>query len=184
MTPLNKYPWEATHLIVIAGVIAVLVLGTLLFGVPLGKAPRVSEPAAISQPVPAVGTEQSDPRKVTVGPREISNRYTLLSVDRKTVSSERDELVVKLQVESLAMEGLSSPFESDMLEIASPGVQPINPSAPFRSPVPSRSSRDQDIVFSIPPSLNLSHATLRIHYYIYRGEISLNLPLLDKRTTY
>jgi hypothetical protein len=173
--PLEKYTWEATHFIVIAGVIIVLTLGTLLFGVPFGKAPHVSEPAAISQPVPAVGTEQSDPHKVTVGPREISNRYTLLSVDRKTVSSERDELVVRLHIESLAMDGLSSPFESDMLDIASPGVQPINPSAPFRFPVPSGNTRDQDIVFSIPPSLNLSHATLRIHYYNYQREIPLNL---------
>jgi hypothetical protein len=175
VTPLEKYTWEATHLSVIAGVIAVLVLGTLLFGVPLGKAPHVSEPAAISQPVPAVGTEQSDPRKVTVGPREISNRYTLLSVDRRAVSSEKDELVVKLHVESLAMDGLASPFESDMLDIASPGVQPINPSAPFRFPVSSGNTRDQDIVFSIPPSLNLNHAMLRIHYYNYQREIPLKL---------
>jgi hypothetical protein len=175
VTPLEKYTWEATHLIVIAGVITVLMLGTLLFGVPFGKIPHVSEPAAISQPVPAVGTEQSDPRKVTVGPREISNRYTLLSVDRRAVSSERDALVVKLHIESLAMDGLASPFESDMLDITSPGVQPIKPRAPFRFPVPSGTARDQEIVFGIPPSLDLNHATLRIHYYIYQGEIPLKL---------
>jgi hypothetical protein len=60
-----------------------------------------------------------------------------------------------------------------MLDITSQGLKPISPSTPFRLPVPSGSTRDQEIVFSIPPSLNLNHATLRIHYYNYQGEIAL-----------
>jgi hypothetical protein len=89
------------------------------------------------------------------------------------ISSKSGELVMRLHVESLAMENLVSPFESGMLDITSPGLQPINPSTSFSFPVPSGSTRDQDIVFRIPPSLNLSHATLRIRYYNYQGEIQL-----------
>ena len=48
--------------------------------------------------------------------------------------------------------------------ISSPDMPPIKPSTPFRSTVPSGSSRDQEIAFSIPPTLNLDRATLRIHY--------------------
>lgn len=187
MTIPDKYRWEATHIIVIGGVVTTLMLGTWLFGdsheddldlrmrAVLSKyAPPPS--AVATQPIPSDhAAQQSDPRKVTVGASGISNQYTLLSVDRKTVSSKSDELVIKLHVASLAMENLSSPFESDMLDVTSPGLQSIKPSTPFRSPVPSGTARDQEIVFSIPPGLDLNHATLRIHYYYYQGEIPLNL---------
>ena len=196
MILVEKYRWEATHVIVIAGVVTALTLGTLLFGVPREGGLKMSTRAfssryasassAITTPsIPSDHTaqlslqqgepaaQQPDPHKITVGPIGIKNRYTLLRVDRKTVSSKSDELIIKLHVESLATEGLVSPFESDMIDITSQGLQPINPSTPFRLPVPSGSTRDQDIVFSIPPSLNLNHAALRIHYYNYQGEIPL-----------
>lgn len=196
MTLVEKYRWEATHVIVIAGVVTTLTLGTWLFGVSRGNGPDASKPAILSKYASAssglttrsipsdhaaqtslqqgeAAAQHPDPRKVTVGPSGIGNRYTLLRVARKTVSSRIDELIIKLHVESLATEGLVSPFESDMLDITSLGLRPINPSTPFRFPVPSGSTRDQEIVFSIPPSLNLNHAALRIHYYNYQGEIPL-----------
>lgn len=99
-----------------------------------------------------------------------------LSVDRKPVSSKSDELIVRLHVESLAMENLVSPFESDMLEIRSQGLQPISPSTPFHLPIPSGNNRNHELVLSVPPNLSLKHATLQIHYYNYQGEIPLNPP--------
>lgn len=189
MSFLDKYRWEATQIAVIAGVIITLTLVTGLFGVPRGERAYTLAPTALSKsmPPPAVVTTQpvsapqsaqpSDPHEVIVGASGISNRYTLLSMERKAVPSKGEELILKLHIESLAMEPLVSPFESDMLEIRGPGLQPIAPSTAFRRPIPSGESRNQEIVFSIPQGLNLSDATLRIHYYNYESEIPLNLPL-------
>ena len=85
-------------------------------------------------------------------------------------------LILSLHVESLATDGLVSPFESGMLEIRGPGIPPIKPSTPFRSPVPSGSSRNRDVAYSIPSTLNLDQATLRIHYFNYENEIALDRP--------
>jgi hypothetical protein len=74
------------------------------------------------------------------------------------------------------MENLVSPFESDMLELSTPGQAPIHPSTPFRHPLPGGNSLNQDVVFTIPPTLVLSHTTLQIHYYNYRNELPLELP--------
>ena len=200
MSFLDKYRWEATHIAAIAGVIITLALVTGLFGVPRGEGAYTLAPTALSKSMspPAVvttqslsapqsaqiasqpgaaGAQPSDPHEVTVGPSSISNRYTLLSMERKSVPSKGEELILKLHIESLAMEPLVSPFESDMLEILGPGLQPIAPSTAFRRPIPSGESRNQEIVFSIPQGLNLNDATLRIHYYNYESEIPLNLPL-------
>jgi hypothetical protein len=201
MTFLNKYRWEATHVTVIAGVIATLALATGLFGAPRGATPQAgsappilqkpmsSSSAATAQSVPpaqavqastqngTTASQQSDPTEITVGASGISNRYRLLSVERKTGSSKSDELTVRLHVVSLAMEPLVSPFESDMLQIRSPGLQPINPSTSFRLPIPSGETRNQDIVFNIPQGLDLNRATLQIHYYNDQSEIPLSLAL-------
>lgn len=199
MTLLEKYSWETTHIAVIAGVVTTLMLGTYLFGSPRGQIPLAlnglpkpqkqssSSSAVAVQPVPPAraaqvpspqgrtGSPPSDLHVVTVGASDISNRYTLLSVERKPVPSKDDELIVRLHVESFAMAPLVSPFESDMLEIRSPGLPPITPSASFRTPLPSGSSLNQDVVFSIPQGLSLNDATLRIHYYFYQGEIPLSI---------
>ena len=196
MTLLNKYRWEATHITVIAGVITTLTLATGLFGAPRGATPQAgsappnlqklmpSSSAATAQSAPpaqavqaSTASHQSDPSEVTVGASGISNRYRLLSVERKSGSSKSDELTVRLHVVSLAMEPLVSPFESDMLEIRSPGLQPISPSTSFRLPIPSGESRNQDVVFNIPQALDLNRATLQIHYYNNQSEIPLSLAL-------
>lgn len=198
---LNQLSWEATHITVMAGAIGSLALLTCLIGVPRGKGtfPNASTNLptyalssslpAKSQAVPAAqqveastqrgttASQQSDPQEVIVGASGISNRYRLMSVERKSMSLASDQLTLRLHIESLAMEPLVSPFESDMLEIRSPGLQPIAPSAPFRLPIPSGNSRNQDIVFNIPQGLNLNSATLRIHYYYYENEIPLKVGL-------
>ena len=190
MTVIKKYSWEVTHIASITAVIITLTLVTHLIGTPRVDGPSAgsaatnnAKPMFPGRPAHPVSTQPGapssrhhDPREIVVGASGISNRYTLLSVARKPVSSKSDELTVRLHVESLATEPLVSPFESDMLEIRSQELQPINPNTPFRSPIPSGVSRNQDVVFSIPPSLNLDHATLQIHYYNYQNEIPLNLP--------
>lgn len=198
MTSLNKYSWEATHITIIAGVITTLTLVTHLLETPRMDTPTARSASAIlptymlpfsavpTQSVPdshpvkvssqpgATDFQRSDPREVTVGPSGISNRYTLLSAEREPVSSKGEQLIIRLHIESLATEPLVSPFESDMLEIRSPGLPPINPSTSFRTPIPSGNSRNQDIVFNIPQGLSLDEATLLIHYYNYQSEIPLN----------
>lgn len=199
MSLLQKYRWEGTHATIIAGVIITLTVVIHLTGTPRVGSEASGAPTAIApdlktsaSSVPAqsgldahpvkissqnkVARPSSDPRQVAVGPTGISNRYTLLSIDRKPVSSTLDQLTVRVRVESLATANLVSPFESDMLEIRSRGEDPINPSTPFRLPVPSGNTRDQDIVFNIPSSLNLTHASLQIHYFNYQNEIPLNHP--------
>jgi hypothetical protein len=200
MSFLDKYRWEATQIAIIAGVIMTLTLVTGLFGAPRGEGAYTLAPTALSKSMssPAVvptqsvsapqsaqiasqpgaaGAQPSDTREVTVGPNSISNRYTLLSMERKAVPPKGEELILKLHIESLAMEPLVSPFESGMLEIKGAGLQPIAPSTAFRRPIPSGESRNEEIVFNSPQGLNLNEATLRIHYYNYESEIPLNLPL-------
>jgi hypothetical protein len=181
MSLLKDHSWEATHIVAIVVAIATLALVTHLTGAPRVDSPALNatsvsaaRPAQVSTGSGAARAQQSDPREIIVGPSGISNRYTLLDVDRKPISSERDELIVKLRVKSLATDNLVSPFESNMLEIKSSGLPPINPSTVFNHPIPSGSSLNQDIVFRIPTSVSLKGMTLRIHYYNYQNEISLD----------
>ena len=58
---------------------------------------------------------------------------------------------------------------------SAPGMEPISPKTKFRHPAPSGNSLYQDVVFSVPTSLDLNHATLQIHYYNYQKEISLSV---------
>jgi hypothetical protein len=69
-----------------------------------------------------------------------------------------------------------------MLEVRSPGLEPINPEHPFSYPVSAGNSRDEDIVFIIPSALKLDDAVLRIHYYNEQKEIPLGpLPRANAR---
>jgi hypothetical protein len=83
---------------------------------------------------------------------------------------------VRLHVVSLATENLVSPFSSDMLDVRSPGLEPIDPKKSFHMSIPSGDSENQDIVFNVPASFNLEKAVLHIHYYNYRKQIPLALP--------
>ena len=198
MSILGKYKWEVTHATLLVGVITILTLVTHLTGTPLqthfpekptafaayprppsfdmGQPGLSARPIHVSSKPRLTQPKPSNPREVVVGPSGINSRYTLLRTDRKSVSPTLDELTVKLHVASLAMENLVSPWESDMLELRSQGQEPINPKTPFRMPIPSGDSRDQEIVFSIPSTLKLDHTRLAIHYFNYSKEIPLNLP--------
>jgi hypothetical protein len=202
MTLMEKYKWEATRSTMVAAIIMALAVVTHLAGTPRsafradGHArltpPNHTQSPTVDTTVPlpvhhanqppakreTAATPPSDPREFSVGPNEIANRYTLLGVERKQVSPEDDQLVVRLHIESLATAPLVSPFESDMLEISSPGLQPIKPSTSFRHPLPSGSSRNKDIAFRLPAGFLLKGATLRIHYYNYEHEVPLS-PLSD-----
>ena len=194
MAPAKDYRWEAARVATILGIIVTLALQARLTRAPvaathqplkvpdfgkLAQVPTVgagryaSAPAVASDSPQPVSSEPSDPGEMIVGPTGLSNRYTLRSVERRKESA-HDVLIVSLHVESLATEGLVSPFESDMLEIDRPGVAPIKPGTPFRSPIPSGNSRDRDVAFNIPSTSSLDRATLRIHYYNYEKEIPLN----------
>ena len=197
MTILKTYSWELTHISTLVVVVAILGIAIHLTGTPRPKAtlsgvpPIGSSPSASavpersltpthpsrasSKPAPAA-TAVSDPHVITVGAMGISNRYTLVHIDRKPISPTHDALTIRLHVESLAMENLVSPFESDMLELIAPDQAPIRPTMPFRHPVPGGNSRNQDVVFNIPSALELNHATLQIHYYNYQNELPLDLP--------
>jgi len=181
MSTLRKYNWEAAHIAVILGVITMQTLATHLFGTPWTQAHSPSPTAADLRPRRLVSSPPkphpppSDPRQVVVGPSGINNRYTLLSAERKPLAPTLDELTVRLHVASLATEPLVSPFASDMLELRSPGLEPIKPRAPFRTPIPAGEDRDQDVVFNVPTSLSLEKTSLHIHYYNYQKQIPLSL---------
>ena len=197
MTPLEKRKWETTHLTIIAADILALALVTHLLSAPIfasrhrpnfpptpatlanlpvtGSAQPVSARNVATdryQPTPATA-QPTDPNEITVGPTGISNRYRLQSVERRKDSPQQDVLVVTLHIESLATDPMVSPFESDMLELHTPGQPPIKPNTPFRSPIPAGNSRNQNISFNVPPTLNLDRATLQIHYYNYQNELPL-----------
>jgi hypothetical protein len=191
MNAFRKYKWQAAHVTIIVGVITTLALVTHLTGTPrprihpsgtaapLSSVPmsvHPARPAQVSSRPRASGSPPSDPREVVVGPSGISNRYNLVSADRKPVSSTVDELTVRLHVMSLATENLVSPFESDMLDITSPGLQPIYPGTSFHTPIPAGNSQNKDVAFYIPASLSLKKAALNIHYYNYQKQIPLDQP--------
>jgi hypothetical protein len=200
MTITEKYTWELTRSTIVAALIMVLAVVTHLVPTPRGDVPvsgntrftlpRHLQPPELNTTVPlpdpnpiqrpakrkTVVTPPPDPSRFSVGPQEIANHYTLLGVERKEASPEDDQLVVRLHIESLATAPLVSPFESDMLEIRSPGLQPIKPATPFRLPLPGGSNRDQDITFRLPAGFVLKDATLRIHYYNYEHEAPLIPP--------
>jgi hypothetical protein len=193
VTVMEKYNWELTRsLMFVAIIMAVIVVTRLtapMHAIPSAQNTRhaPSTPLDTSIPLPdpnpiqppakraTPATPPSDPRVFSVGPNEIANRYTLLDVERKPASPSNDQLIVRLHIESLATAPLVSPFESDMLEITVPGLQPINPSTPFKRPLASGSSRNQEVAFRLPAGFRLQDATLRIHYYNYEHEVPLML---------
>lgn len=197
MTVLKTHSWEVVHITTLVVAVAILTVAIHLTGTsrpqaPLSMAPPIGPPASASivpaqsltaghpaEVVPKPNTasaERSDPHVITVGATGISNRYTLLHIGREPISATHDTITIRLHVESLAMENLVSPFESDMLELIAPDQPPIRPMTLFRHPVPSGNSRNQDVVFTVPSTLALDHTTLQIHWYNYQNEIPLAPP--------
>ncbi len=193
MSFLRKHTWEAAHATIVLGVITTFAVAVHLTGTPLPqvrpeslkgpmafpsrspesghKRARLTQSSSVSK---AVRPPSSDPREVVVGPSGINNRYSLLRTERKSLSPTVDELTVRLHVASLATEPLVSPFESDMLELRSPGLEPINPFTSFHDPLPAGETRDKNVVFHVPSGLSLAKATLHIHYFNYQKEIPLS----------
>jgi hypothetical protein len=170
---MKKYAWEATHIAVILGVIVALTVVTQLTGTPVVTTHSSVVTGSVAHKAAHAAT--SNPREVIVGPSGINNRYTLVSVARKPLSSTVDELTVRLHVASLATENLVSPFESDMLDLRSPGLAPIHPKTSFHRSMPAGESEDRDVVFHIPASLILEKTTLQIHYFNYQQQIPISL---------
>jgi hypothetical protein len=204
-TILQKYGWEAT-LVGIIGV-AIATPGIVTHLMPR-RVSQIEAPAAVlklgspqSYPSRVAGTtlpsgkdasqtknhtslpaqrssRQSDPHEIVIGPSSIRGRFTLLAVDRKRGVSASDELTLRLRVVSLAMADLVTPFQSAMLDVRVDGQEPIRPQHEFSHPVPAKDHWDEDVVFTIPSSVNLAHAALRIEYYPETKEIRLDLPPL------
>jgi hypothetical protein len=197
MTVLKTHSWEVAHTTTLIAAVAILTVTVHLIGTPRPQTPlstaspvspspstpmvpaqslTAAHPSHVSPKTDTVPAEPSDPHVITVGATGISNRYTLLHIDRKPISPTHDALTIRLRVESLAMENLVSPFESDMLELTAPNQAPIRPMTPFRHPIPGGNSRNQDVVFKVPTVLALNHATLQIHWYNYQNELALAPP--------
>jgi len=123
----------------------------------------------------------SDPLEVVVVPSPLSGQFKLLASTRTPATPTSDKLTLRLRVVSRAAADLVTPFQSAMLELRTPGLEPINPEHPFSSPVPAGNSREEDIAFLIPSNLNLDRAVLRIHYYNDLKEIPLALLPKDSR---
>lgn len=117
----------------------------------------------------------SDPLEITIGPSSISGQFRLMTANRTQATPTSDKLTIRLRVVSRAMADLVTPFQSAMLEVRAPGLEPINPEQPFSTPVHAGDTRDEDIAFMVPPALNLDHAVLRIHYYNELKEIPFAL---------
>lgn len=206
MSTLKKYSWEGTLIVAIGGVITVLTLVTHLTarapdgGTPGGPKPapgptafhpipdRVSVASTTPPAVPRktvkarfASSKPSDPLEVIIGPSSISGRFRLLAVDRTPATEASDKLTLRLRVVSRAMADLVTPFQSAMLEVRVRGLEPINPERAFSEPVPAGNSREEDIAFVVPSSVNLDRAVLRVHYYNEQKEIPLAPLLKDSR---
>src|ERR1700758_4441804 len=104
--PANQHKWEATRIVAIVGVIAILGLQTLLTRDPAAAArqaahseellnqltqaptlksvpPIPASDAAALDPSRQATARPSDPSEVIVGPSGISNRYKLQRVNRR-----------------------------------------------------------------------------------------------------
>jgi hypothetical protein len=194
--PLQRYGWETTLSAIIAAVIATLAVVTRLSvparpsdrptadvtatsklkswqslpgGVPTLSASDTDRPARPSSPPP-------DPHEAVIGPNTIAGRFILMATTRKQATPTTDELTLRLRVVSLAAANLVTPFQSGMVEVRTQGQDPIHPQHAFSHPVAAGNSREEDLTFTIPPSLSLDHSTLRIQYFNEMKEIPLNLP--------
>ena len=184
---LKKYAWEGILVAILGGVIMVLTLVSHLTARPdpptsartgLGHVPSVSTLPPISAAAsrkPVVAAKPSNPLEVVLGPSSIAGQFTLLAANRKAATPTSDKLTLRLRVVSRAVADLVTPFQSVMLEVCTPGLEPIAPEHPFSHPVPASNTLDEDIAFIVPTTLNLDRAVLRIHFYNEQKDIPLGL---------
>lgn len=133
----------------------------------------VSRRANVADRRAAVWRKPSDPLEVVIGPSAISGQFRLLKADRATATPTSDKLTLRVRVVSRAVADLVTPFQSEMLEVRSDGLEPIGPDRAFSYPVPAGDTRDEDVVFTIPRGLKVDGAILRVHYYNEVKEIPL-----------
>ena len=184
---LKKYLWEGILVTILTGVIMVLAVVSHLIARPdlpssaqtgLDRVRSVSTIPPTSAPAPrkhVVAAKPSNPLEVVLGPSSIGGQFTLLAANRTTATPTSDKLTLRLRIASRAIADLVTPFQSVMLDVYTPGLEPIAPEHPFSHPVPAGNTRDEDIAFTVPASLNLDHAALRIHFYNEQKDIPLGL---------
>ena len=122
-----------------------------------------------------VAAKPSNPLEVVLGPSSIGGQFTLMAANRIAATPTSDKLTLRLRVVSHAVADLVTPFQSVMLEVRTPGLDPIAPEHPFSRPVPAGNTRDEDIAFIVPASLNLDRTALRVHFYNEQKDIPLGL---------
>ena len=174
---LKKYAWEGTLVAILGGVIMVLTLVSHLTAQPgpptsaqwgLGRVPSVSTLQPTSAAAPrkrVVAAKPSNPLEVVLGPSSIGGQFTLLAANRIAATPTSDKLTLHLRAVRRAMGDFVTPLQYVMLEVCTPGLEPIAPEHPFSRPLPAGNSRDEDIAFIVPASLNLDRAVLRVHFY-------------------
>ena len=182
---LKKYVWEGILVAILTGVIMVATVVTHLTtrpGLPssaqtgLGGVPSVSTippTSASTARKPVVAAKPSNPLEVVLGPSSIGGQFTLLAANRVTVTPTSDKLTLRLRVVSRAMADLVTPIQYVTLEVYAPGLEPIALEHPVSHPVPAGNTQEEDIAFTVPASLNLNHAVLRIHFYNEQKDIPL-----------
>ena len=123
----------------------------------------------------------ADPLEVVLGPSSISGQFRLLTLSRTPLTPTSDKLTLGIRITSRAMADLVTPFQSEMLQVRSHALQPINPEHSFSYRVSAGNTRDEDIAFIIPADLDLDHTVLRVLFYNELKEIPLKLAPRDSQ---
>jgi hypothetical protein len=145
---------------------------------PLPSGSTLSPAAAPSLRKPAAKAKPANPLEVVLGPTSIGGQFTVLAANRITVTPTSDNLRLHLRVVSRAMADLVTPLQYVALEIHAPGHDPIAQQRPFSHPLPAGNTWDDEVVFTIPASLSLDGAALRIYFYNEQKDISLRPVIL------
>jgi hypothetical protein len=189
-----KHAWEGTLAAIIAGVIATLTLVSHLTARPdpltsaesgPGRMPGASalRPISPSSSRKAIRTAQSqpgsqkpsNPLEVVLGPSSIGGQFTLLAANRISSTPTSDKLTLRLRVASRAVGDFVTPLQYVLLEVYTPGLDPIASEHSFSNPLPAGTTRDEDVAFVVPSSFALDRSFLRIHFYNEQKDLPLSL---------
>ena len=127
-----------------------------------------STPVAIDRP--SYGVTLPTPREYSLGLGILIARYTLLAANLAPETPESDALTLRIGVQSRTDYPVDLSSDSFSLEVNGGRVKPEKF---FTHRVPVHESRQEDVVFVIPP--RLSRAVLRIDVYGGNAEIPLDL---------